>query len=89
MSTVAEIKEAIAKLSPREYCELLAELRPRLPDDEWDKQMKADAASGKLDFIDRNIENMEDLMELRSAIERNAGKPGVPWEQVKPELGLA
>ncbi len=56
MSTVAEIKEAIAKLSPREYCELMAELRPSLPDDEWDKQMKADAASGKLDFIDRNIE---------------------------------
>jgi len=56
MFTVAEIKEAIAKLSPREYCELMAELRPRLPDDEWDKQMKADAASGKLDFIDRNIE---------------------------------
>ncbi len=56
MSTVAEIKEAIAKLSPREYCELMAELHRRLPDDEWDKQMKADAASGKLDFIDRKNE---------------------------------
>jgi hypothetical protein len=56
MSTVAEIKEAIAKLSPREYCELMADLYPRLPDDEWDKQMKADVAAGKLDFIDRNVE---------------------------------
>jgi hypothetical protein len=56
MSTIAEIKEAIAKLSPQEYCELMAELYPRLPDDEWDKQMKVDAASGKLDFIDRNVE---------------------------------
>ena len=56
MSTVGEIKEAIAKLSPQEYCELMAELRPALPDDDWDKQMKADAASGKLDFIDRNVE---------------------------------
>jgi len=53
MSTVAEIKEAIAKLSPREYCELMAELRPRLPDDEWDKQMKADAAAGKFDEMNR------------------------------------
>jgi hypothetical protein len=35
------------------------------------------------------IEDMEDLLELRSAIERNAGKPGVPWEQVKAELDLA
>jgi len=51
MSTVAEIKEAIAKLSPREYCELMSELVPR-SDDEWDLQMKADAESGKLDFID-------------------------------------
>jgi hypothetical protein len=53
MSTVAEIKEAIAKLSPEEYCELMAELRPPLPDDEWDKQMKADAAAGKLDEMNR------------------------------------
>jgi hypothetical protein len=56
MSTVAEIKEAIAKLSPREYCELMAELRPRLPDDEWDKQMKADAAAGKFDKMNRRAE---------------------------------
>ncbi|PYJ48219.1 MAG: hypothetical protein DME69_03395 [Verrucomicrobia bacterium] len=48
MSTVAEIREAIAKLSPREYCELMAELHP-LAEDEWDKQMKADAAAGKFD----------------------------------------
>ena len=34
------------------------------------------------------IEDMEDLLELRSAIERNAGKPGVPWDRVREELGL-
>ena len=50
MSTVAEIKEAIARLSPREYCELMAELHP-YPDDDWDKQMKADFASGKMDWL--------------------------------------
>ncbi len=32
------------------------------------------------------LEDMEDLMELRAAVERNAGKPGTPWEQVKAEL---
>ena len=36
----------------------------------------------------QRIEDMEDLIELRSAIERNAGKPGVPWERVKAELDL-
>jgi len=55
MSTVAEIKAAIAKLSPREYCELLAELVPR-SDDEWDRQMIADSGLGNLDFIDRSVE---------------------------------
>jgi len=38
--------------------------------------------------LQERIEDMEDLIELRSAIERNAGKPGVPWEQVKTELDL-
>ncbi len=34
------------------------------------------------------LEDVEDLMELRSAIDRNAGKPGVSWEKVKTELDL-
>ena len=38
--------------------------------------------------LQERIEDMEDLIELRNAIERNAGKPGVPWEQVKKELDL-
>ncbi len=50
MSTVPKIREAIAKLSPQEYCELMAQLHP-FEDDEWDKQMKADAASGKFDAM--------------------------------------
>lgn len=38
--------------------------------------------------LKERLEDMEDLMELRGAVERNAGKPGTPWEQVKGELGL-
>jgi hypothetical protein len=34
------------------------------------------------------LEDVEDLIELRSAIERNAGKAGVPWAKVKAELDL-
>jgi len=48
MTTVTEIKAAIESLSPREYCELMAMLHPTV-DDDWDRQMKADAASGRLD----------------------------------------
>ena len=45
MSTVAEIKMAIEKLSPQERCELEALLHP-WPDDDWDRRMQADAEPG-------------------------------------------
>jgi hypothetical protein len=54
MSSVAEIKEAIARLSVEEYAELMADLMD-FPDDDWDRAMKADAAAGRLDFIDRQV----------------------------------
>ena len=54
MSTVVEIKEAIARLSAEQYAELVSELMD-FPDDDWDRAMKADAASGRLDIIDQQI----------------------------------
>ena len=45
MSKVAAIKRAIEKLSPQERCELEALLHP-WPDDDWDRQMQADAEPG-------------------------------------------
>ena len=54
MSTVLEIKEAIARLSAEEYAELMAGLMD-FTDDDWDRAMKADAADGRLDFIDRQV----------------------------------
>lgn len=38
--------------------------------------------------LQERLEDVEDLIELRSAIERNAGRPGVPWEKVKAELDI-
>jgi hypothetical protein len=49
-SRAKEIKAMIDALSPMEQCELNA-LVQDWPDDEWDKQMKADAAAGKLDWM--------------------------------------
>lgn len=46
MSTVAEIKSAIERLPLSDRAQLLAELC-NWTDDDWDRQMKADAASGK------------------------------------------
>ena len=45
MSTVAEIKQALAKLTLEERAEIPSELCG-WPDDDWDRQMKADAAGG-------------------------------------------
>ncbi len=33
------------------------------------------------------VEDLEDLRDLNAAIERNAGKPGVPWEKICQEFG--
>jgi hypothetical protein len=55
MSTIAEIREAIQKLSLAERVELLAELQG-FEDDDWDRQMKADAAAGKFDEMNRRID---------------------------------
>jgi hypothetical protein len=45
MSAVAEIKAAIDQLSPQERCELEALLHP-WEEDDWDRQMAADAEPG-------------------------------------------
>ena len=60
MSTVAEIKRAIEKLSPQERCELEALLHP-WPDDDWDRQMRTDAEpGGKLhDMMSASRKNAE------------------------------
>jgi hypothetical protein len=39
-------------------------------------------------LLQERLEDVEDLIELRAAVERNADKPGVPWEKVKTELDL-
>ena len=42
----------------------------------------------ELQRLRRRVEDLEDLRDLNAAIERNSGKPGVPWNEVKRELGL-
>jgi hypothetical protein len=33
-------------------------------------------------------QEIENLSDLNNAIARNKGKPGIPWSQVKKELGI-
>jgi hypothetical protein len=53
MTSLVEIKAAIDRLSPREYCELMSMLHPSA-DDGWDRQIVADLAAGRLDGLIAN-----------------------------------
>jgi hypothetical protein len=72
MSAVEEIKAAINKLSLEERAELTAELCG-WSDDDWDRQMKADAAAGKFGALNREADAAE-----------RAGQT-VPLEDILPE----
>ncbi len=50
MSLLLEIKSVITRLSQEEVNELLCWLQEYV-DDEWDRQLKVDAKSGKLDKL--------------------------------------
>jgi hypothetical protein len=51
MSTVVEIIEAVKTLPEAEKNELLAQLAEIDFDDAWDRQIEADAKSGRLDAL--------------------------------------
>jgi predicted nucleic acid-binding Zn-ribbon protein len=38
--------------------------------------------------LQERVEDLEDLRDLEAAITENAGKPLIPWDQVKAELDL-
>ena len=56
MSTVQEIESAIEKLSVEERAELVAKLCG-WADDDWDRQMKSDAAAGKFATLNEEAGN--------------------------------
>ena len=56
MDRVEEIEAAISRLGPGEYGRLLEWLRAR-EQKRWDKQIERDSASGKLDFLFKEIED--------------------------------
>ena len=55
MSTVEEIRTAIERLSLEERAQIIAELCG-WTDDDWDRQMKTDAAGGKFDALNREAD---------------------------------
>lgn len=58
MIGVAEIKQAIRSLTPEEVAEVarwLQEMAEDQAEDEWDRQIEADAAAGRLDVLKERV----------------------------------
>jgi predicted phage tail protein len=53
---------------------------------EIDQQIKN--ARAVLRELNETLEDLEDLRAFEKAKEKNAGKPGTPWEIVAKELGI-
>jgi len=43
----------------------------------------------ELKRLRQRVEDLEDLRDLNEAIARNKGKPLIPWEEAKNDLGIA
>ena len=54
MTGLVEIKEAIQNLPPAEFAEIARWLRD-MQEDQWDRQIEADAAAGRLDFFKEQV----------------------------------
>jgi hypothetical protein len=62
--SLSEIKTAVRELSPKELAELSAFIAKQ-DNAAWDRQIDADAASGKLDFLFDEAENERKAGKLR------------------------
>ena len=54
--------------------------------EEGHKRITIRDVRAELRHLRHRVEDLEDLRDLNAAIERNGGKPGIPWNQVKKEL---
>jgi hypothetical protein len=52
------------------------------------KKPTLESLAAEMRRLHERLEDIEDLIELRSAVQRNKGKAGVSWEQVKTDLDL-
>ena len=78
MSTVQEIKQAVRKLPLNKRLKVVKWVTA-FDNDEWDKQISKDAASGKLDFLVR---------EGKEALKKGRLQPISPRSQMRPSCNF-
>jgi hypothetical protein len=52
------------------------------------RKLTLNGLSREMSRLRARVEEIENLRDLNNAIARNKGKPGIPWSQVKKELGI-
>jgi hypothetical protein len=52
------------------------------------RKLTLNGLSREMSRLRARVEEIENLRDLNNAIARNQGKPGIPWSQVKKELGI-
>ena len=67
---------------------LCATAKPLMSDPATIEKPTLESPAAEVRNLQERIEDLEDLHELDAVVERNAGKPGIPWEQAKAELEL-
>jgi hypothetical protein len=85
--SLTEIQEAIANLTSTEREELLRWLE-QYKDDDWDRQINADAASGKLNFLSEEASQAKKSDRLRGVFKFRTWEDLEKWEQSRSSLPL-
>jgi len=67
---------------------MLSKIENKLMSDATIEKPTIETLAAKVRDLQERIEDMEDLMELRAAVERNGAKPGIPWDKAKAELDI-
>jgi hypothetical protein len=63
--TVQEIEQAIEKLAPEDFTRVASWIGKRL-NEQWDRQIERDAASGNLDFLFDEAKSEREERKLRA-----------------------
>ena len=76
MSTVKDIEAAISSLSPEDFS-ALRDWFTKVDEDRWDRQIEADARSGRLDALYQRLQ------------QENEGHPKIPLDEVIDDQKLS
>ena len=52
------------------------------------KKLTVEQLAAEMHDLKERVEDLEDLRDLQEAVQRNGGKPLIPWTKVKEDLAI-